>query len=77
VRLTAELNIERQKSREREHECHVLKDEIQVTCFLIMLVVGPGVEALRLLVHYEVEHISNLRSHCSMRLCQECPRFLR
>lgn len=72
--MTAELNIERQKKREREHECHVLKDEIQVTCFLITLDVGPDVEALQLFVDDEVEHIPDLRYRCSIRLSEERPR---
>lgn len=33
MRVTAELNDERQKSREREKECHALKEKIQVCVF--------------------------------------------
>jgi hypothetical protein len=71
--VTAELNNERQKSREREHECHVLKDEIQVTFFVITLDVGPGIQALQSFVVDEVEHNPGLRYRCSLRLCQERP----
>ena len=60
--VTAELDTVRRQSREREHECLKLKDEIQVTYFLTMLDVRISIKPIRLFVG--MEQIPGLPHYC-------------
>jgi hypothetical protein len=73
--MTAELDTVRQKSREREHACLKLKDEIQVANFPTTSDATTDIKPVQSFVR--VEQIPGLLHQCFMSLYQEHLRFLR